>query len=132
AQAHDVDRVVVTGDLSNLALEQEFEHIISKLDAIQIPVTVIPGNHDAYTRGSVRQRRFEQMFAQFMQGERLGEQFEDFYPFVQRFDEVALTGVSTAHASLPLYAVGTVGERQLERLDRQLEALGREGLTRVV
>lgn len=132
AREHDVDRVVITGDLSNLALEQEFEHIVAKLDAIGIPVTVVPGNHDAYTRGSVRQRRFERMFARFMIGERFGDDFEDFYPFVQRFDEVALIGVSTAHASLPLYAVGTVGERQLERLDRQLEALGREGLTRIV
>jgi 3',5'-cyclic AMP phosphodiesterase CpdA len=132
AREHEVDRVVITGDLSNLALEQEFEHIVAKLDAIGIPVTVIPGNHDAYTRGSVRQRRFEQMFARFMDGERLGGDPDHFYPFVQRFGEVALIGVSTAHASLPLYAVGTVGERQLERLDRMLEALGREDLTRVV
>ncbi len=127
-----VDRVVITGDLSNLALEQEFEHIVAKLDAIGIPVTVIPGNHDAYTRGSVRQRRFEQMFARFMDGERMGEDPDHFYPFVQRFGDVALIGVSTAHASLPLYAVGTVGERQLSRLDQMLQGLEREGLTRVV
>lgn len=132
AHEHAVDRVVITGDLSNLALEQEFEHIVAKLDAIGLPVTVIPGNHDTYTRGSVRQRRFESMFARFMDGERLGEHPDDFYPFVQRFDEVALIGVSTAHASLPLYAVGTVGERQLERLDRMLDALGEQGLTRIV
>jgi 3',5'-cyclic AMP phosphodiesterase CpdA len=132
AREHAVDRVVITGDLSNLALEQEFEHIVAKLDAIEIPVTVVPGNHDAYTRGSVRQRRFEQMFARFMHGERHGEHPDLFYPFVQRYDEVALIGVSTAHASLPLYAVGTVGEAQLQRLDRMLEVLGREGLTRIV
>jgi 3',5'-cyclic AMP phosphodiesterase CpdA len=132
AHAHAVDRLVITGDLSNLALEQEFEHIVEKLDAIGLPVTVIPGNHDAYTRGSVRERRFERMFARFMEGERSGEQHDEFYPFVQRFGEVALIGVSTAHASLPLYAVGTIGERQLQRLDRMLEALDREGLTRIV
>ena len=32
-----VDRVVITGDLSNLALEQEFEQIVAKLDAIGVP-----------------------------------------------------------------------------------------------
>jgi 3',5'-cyclic AMP phosphodiesterase CpdA len=132
AREHTVDRVVITGDLSNLALEQEFEHIVGKLDAIGLPVTVVPGNHDAYTRGSVRQRRFERMFARFMDGERHSDDPEHFYPFVQRFGEVALVGVSTAHASLPLYAVGTVGQQQLERLDRMLDALGREGLTRIV
>ncbi|MFO7567351.1 MAG: metallophosphoesterase [Enhygromyxa sp.] len=132
AHAQAVDRLVITGDLSNLALEQEFEHIVAKLDAIGLPVTVIPGNHDAYTRGSVRQRRFERMFARFMDGERSGKEPDDFYPFVQRFGDVALIGVSTAHASLPLYAIGTIGERQLQRLDQILEALDREGLTRIV
>lgn len=132
ARGHAVDRVVITGDLSNLALEHEFEHVITKLDAIGLPVTVIPGNHDAYTRGSVRRRRFERMFARFMEGERLGEDDDHFYPFVQRFNEVALIGVSSAQASLPLHAVGSVGERQLSRLDQILEALGREGLTRIV
>jgi 3',5'-cyclic AMP phosphodiesterase CpdA len=132
AREHAVDRVVITGDLSNLALQQEFEHIVTKLDAIDLPVTVIPGNHDAYTRGSVRQRRFEQMFARFMEGERLGEDPEHFYPFVQRHGDVALIGVSTAHASRPLWAVGTVGERQLSRLDQMLQGLDREGLTRIV
>jgi 3',5'-cyclic AMP phosphodiesterase CpdA len=67
-----------------------------------------------------------------MDGERIGDDPEHFYPFVQRFGEVALIGVSTAHASLPLYAVGTVGERQLSRLDQMLQGLEREGLTRVV
>jgi 3',5'-cyclic AMP phosphodiesterase CpdA len=132
AREQAVDRVVITGDLSNLALEQEFEHIHAKLDAVGLPVTIIPGNHDAYTRGSVRVRRFERMLGRFMLGERLGDDPEHLYPFVQRFDEVALIGVSTAQASMPLYAIGTVGERQLSRLDQMLQGLGREGLTRVV
>ncbi|MFV8755868.1 metallophosphoesterase family protein [Nannocystaceae bacterium ST9] len=132
ARAQALDRVVVTGDLSNLALDEEFEHIVAKLEAIGLPITVIPGNHDAYTRGSVRKRRFERHFTPYMQGERLGEDDEHFYPFVQRFGEVALIGVSTAHASLPLYAVGTVGPAQLARLDQMLQALGSDALVRVV
>ncbi|WP_157595247.1 metallophosphoesterase family protein [Plesiocystis pacifica] len=129
ARDRAVDRVVITGDLSNLALEQEFEHIRTKLRAIGVPVTVIPGNHDAYTRGSVRNRRFEQMLDEFMAGER--SEGGD-YPFVQRYGDVALVGVSTAQASLPMYAVGTVGPEQLERLDGVLERLGAEGLGRIV
>lgn len=127
-----VDRLVITGDLSNLALEAEFEHIVAKLDTAGVPVTVVPGNHDAYTRGSVRHRRFEQMFARFMDGERFSGEDEHFYPFVQRHGDVALIGVSTAQASLPLYAVGTVGDSQLARLDQILQALEREGLARIV
>jgi 3',5'-cyclic AMP phosphodiesterase CpdA len=131
AREQQVDRVVITGDLSNLALEQEFEHIVSKLDAIGLPVTVIPGNHDVYTRGAERAGRFEAMLGQFMDGQRAGNG-ERFYPFVQRFGEVALVGVSTAQASLPLYAVGTVGTAQLERLDEILAQLDGEGLKRIV
>ena len=127
-----VDRLVVTGDLSNLALESEFEHIATKLDEARIPVTIIPGNHDAYTKGSVRSRRFERMLGRFMGSGTDVCDAPDFYPFVQRFDEVALIGVSSAHASLPLYAVGTVGQDQLGRLARILDALGAEGLTRIV
>lgn len=132
ARELEVDRVVITGDLSNLALEQEFEHINAKLDAIGRPVTVIPGNHDAYTRGAERARRFETILGHFMHGERAGDGHEQFYPFVQRHGEVALIGVSTAQASLPLYAVGTVGTAQLARLDQVLAQLGEEGLTRIV
>ncbi len=124
-----VERLVVTGDLTNLALESEFELVQRTLRAAPVPVTVIPGNHDAYTRGSVRAGRFESFLGEFMEGEREGAAP---YPFVQRFEGVALIGVSTAIASLPLYAVGRVGHEQLERLSAILEATGAEGRARVV
>lgn len=129
ARAHAVDRLVVTGDLTNLALESEFEHVRRRLDAAGVPVTVIPGNHDAYTRGSARARRFEHYLGAHMEGER--EPGSD-YPFVQRHGDVALIGLSTAIPSLPLYATGRLGEPQLQRLARVLGALGGEGLARVV
>lgn len=123
-----VDRLVITGDLTNLALEPEFVLVQSKLRAVGLPITVIPGNHDTYTRGSARSRRFEKYMIEFMEGER-----EDAdYPFVQRLGDVALIGVSTAIPSLPLVAVGRVGDEQLARLDRMLAKLGAEGLARVV
>lgn len=128
ARDYAADRIVVTGDLTNLALDSEFELVRAKLRGAGLPVTVIPGNHDAYTRGSVRSRRFEQFMAEFMAGERAAGD----YPFVQRHGDVALVGVSTAIASLPLFAVGEVGPAQLARLGAALAALGRDGLARVV
>ena len=56
ARREGVDRLVVTGDLTNLSLEPEFELVRAKLDGAGLPVTVIPGNHDAYTRGAERSR----------------------------------------------------------------------------
>ena len=128
ALEYAADRLVITGDLSNLALAPEFVLVRRKLREAGLPVTVIPGNHDTYTRGSVRERRFEVYLGEFMEGERS----EGDYPFVQRLNDVALIGVSTAIPSLPLIAVGRVGEAQLARLADALARTAAEGLARVV
>jgi 3',5'-cyclic AMP phosphodiesterase CpdA len=126
-----VDRVVVTGDLTNLALEPEFDLTRRKLDALPVPCTVIPGNHDTYTRGSARSERFERFLGHLMDGERLdGER----YPFMERYPSggVALIGLSTAVPTPPFDATGRCGAGQLERLGRLLAAAAREKLARVV
>src|SRR6186997_2662803 len=46
-----IDHIVVTGDITNLALEEEFRFARGFFDAIELgpsDVTVIPGNHDSY------------------------------------------------------------------------------------
>ena len=123
-----LDRFVVTGDLTNLALEAEFELCVEKFATIPVPITVIPGNHDTYTRGSEREQRFEHYLGRYMEGERESGD----YPFVQRFEDVALIGVSSAVATPPFDATGQCGAKQLGRLRRMLHALGEEGLARVV
>jgi len=129
-QANDLelDRFVVTGDLTNLSLESEFELCVEKFETIDAPVTVIPGNHDTYTRGSVRDQRFEHYMHPYMQGDRESGD----YPFVQRVGDVALVGVSSAVATPPFDATGHCGAQQLARLRRMLQSLGEEGLARVV
>lgn len=123
------ERLVVTGDLTNLALESEFALVRRKLDALSIPSTVIPGNHDTYTRGSVASERCEHYLGHHMDGERIDGHR---YPFVQRFDGVALVGLSTGMASAPLRAIGRLGEGQLSRLATVLEQLGNERRARVL
>lgn len=130
ARALSVDRMVITGDLTNLALESEFELVQQRLRSAQLEITVIPGNHDAYTRGSTRSRRFEHYLREFMEGERDPRGGD--YPFVQRFGDVALIGVSTAVATLPLYATGVVGDEQLARLDRVFADLAAKSVFRIV
>jgi 3',5'-cyclic AMP phosphodiesterase CpdA len=125
----EIERVVITGDLTNLALESEFEYVRRKLEALEVPATVIPGNHDTYTRAVVEGRVFERYFAAFMQGER--EPGTD-YPFLQRLGDVSLVGVSTAVATLPFFATGRVGQPQLERLRRMLRKERELGRVRIV
>jgi 3',5'-cyclic AMP phosphodiesterase CpdA len=122
------ERLVITGDLTNLALPSEFEHVRERLEAAGLPVTVIPGNHDAYTRAAVRDGLFERYLSTFMEGERDGAP----YPFVQKYDDVVLIGVSTGVVSLPLFATGVVGTAQLARLEHALEHAAAEKLARIV
>ena len=127
---HDAkpDHLVVTGDLTNLALEREFEAVRRILaEVVRMPkeqVSIIPGNHDAYTRGSAKSGRFSSFFHEFTASDRpalaaklpVGN-----FPFV-RFvgDDVALIGLSTAVPSLPMFAGGALGRPQLEALGRIL------------
>ena len=56
------DHVLITGDLSTTALADEFRDAraaLAPLLADPSRVTVIPGNHDRYTTGSVRHQQFE-------------------------------------------------------------------------
>jgi 3',5'-cyclic AMP phosphodiesterase CpdA len=129
ARALKADRLVITGDLTNLSLPSEFVHVRDRLDAAGVPVTVIPGNHDTYTRGAVRASLFERHLGRFMDGER---EPDTQYPFVQRFGDVVLIGVSTGIVSLPLFATGAVGPDQLARLEHVLAQAGAEKLARIV
>lgn len=125
----EVDRVVVTGDLSNLSLESEFALCQRVFEELPVPVTVVPGNHDAYTPGAVRQKLFERYMMPFMAGERHDDSI---YPFMAREGGVAFIGVSSAVATFPFSATGRVGRPQLERLTIMLRTAAAEGLARVV
>ncbi len=64
-----IDHVVITGDLSNLALEAEFELVRRFLDESRPAAGSDqrhPGNHDAYTAGAHRSRRFATTFAHYL------------------------------------------------------------------
>src|SRR6476469_6533516 len=69
ASAEDADHVVVTGDITNLALESEFEEARALLDALHADLTVVPGNHDIYLPSTHRDRRFPHHFGTFLQSD---------------------------------------------------------------
>ena len=121
--AHPVDHVVVTGDLTNLSLRPEFELARAILDEIRLgseQVTVIPGNHDVYTLGALQQKLFRQLLAPYASSD---GQHAVAFPIVRVRDEVAIVGLSTALPSPPPLADGWLGSSQLDRLDRVLGEL---------
>jgi 3',5'-cyclic AMP phosphodiesterase CpdA len=116
----DIDHVVVTGDLTNLALESEFAaahaFLRDELGLDPNRVSVIPGNHDAYTRGAYRSRRFERTFADYMTSDLPGASAmteRANFPFVRLRGPVAFIGLSTAVPRPPMMASGEVGKLQL-------------------
>jgi 3',5'-cyclic AMP phosphodiesterase CpdA len=122
-----VDHVVITGDLTNLALEQEFEAvnqlIEEELGLDAEHVTIVPGNHDLYTSGAMRARRFTRSFAPYLQSD-LPELAADMslgkFPIVKLRGSLAIIGMSSAVPRLPLIAAGELGMKQIEALARIL------------
>ncbi len=122
-----VDHVVITGDLTNLALEQEFvavrtlleEHL--GLDPKQI--SAVPGNHDLYTRGAMRDQRFTRYFHDYVASD-LPELCADIplgrFPFVKLRGPCAIIGLSSAVPRPPIMASGYLGKAQLDALARIL------------
>lgn len=65
------DHVLITGDLTTTAMPEEFEHAVAALGPLlHAPesATVIPGNHDRYTRAAAKGRQFERTFGRFAGG----------------------------------------------------------------
>ena len=131
-RTHNPDHIVVTGDLANIALREEFEAARRWLEMLGPPanVTVIPGNHDAYVPGA--HRHYLRLWAPWMSGDDAGPGEDTRFPFLRCRNGIALIGVSSAVASAPFMATGRIGSGQAEKLAVLLEAAGAEGLARIV
>ncbi|MFH1532781.1 MAG: metallophosphoesterase [Pseudomonadota bacterium] len=128
-----VDHVAITGDLSNLALESEFErvfHLIKLLGGYD-RVSVVPGNHDYYTGGAIAARRFEKFFHGFMyQG--YSDLKTVFYPYSKVLGDVVLVGLNSACHTTPPMSYGTLSAKQLDAADKILSSSRVRNLRKVV
>lgn len=122
-----VDHVVITGDLTNLALEQEFgavrDLLEKELGLSAEHVSIVPGNHDLYTRGAMRARRFTNFFQPWLASDlpSLGVDIDlGRFPFVKLRGPLAIIGMSSAVPRPPLVASGELGAAQIEALARIL------------
>jgi 3',5'-cyclic AMP phosphodiesterase CpdA len=134
------DHILVTGDLTNIALPAEFIAARRWLEELgpASDVTVIPGNHDACVR--IDWKHSLAHWAAYMSGSNASGASEEppssdaDFPFVRRRGGVAFIGLNSA-VPMPLTgtpAAGRLGAQQIARLRHTLAALGREGLFRIV
>lgn len=129
--AQGLDHVLVTGDITNLSLPGEFQRVSRLLRLLggYDRLTVIPGNHDVYTHGAERQRRFLSYFGEVLF--RDAGKASDF-PAIKDLGDVVVAGLCSAIATPPLMAYGRVSEAQLEALRTGLGAASNEGKYKVV
>lgn len=123
----EIDHVCITGDLTNLALEPEYalaKRVLEEdLGLDPKDVTVVPGNHDLYTRGALRSGRFGKYFAAYLVSD-LPELSVDLgigrFPVVKLRGPAAIIGLSSAVPRPPLVAAGELGRAQLGALAKIL------------
>lgn len=120
-RAQAPDHVAVTGDLVNIALESEFENAGRFLAQLGDPasVTAIPGNHDAYVPGALD--RFNLHCAPFLASDAVEGDARALYPVIRQRGPAVLIGLSTARASGPFMATGSVDAGQRMRMKAALE-----------
>ncbi len=125
AASKGADHVVVTGDITNLALESEYDDARWLLSGVarSVEVTVVPGNHDIYLPAIFHERQFAYHFGEFLESD-VPELALDLppgpFPCVKLRGPVAIIGLSSAVPRPPFIAAGFVGDKQLDALARVL------------
>ena len=130
----DVDHLVITGDVTNLALDEEFRfarELFGRFNLSPKDITVLPGNHDAYIQKGAT--HFTTHFGDYFACD---DDFKwadnDPWPMVRVRGNVALVGISTSLKTPWFTAYGKVGTKQLGRLADVLSDERLSGLNRVV
>jgi DNA mismatch repair protein MutS len=126
AAAAQADHVVVTGDITNLALEGEFDEALALFGDLgrRVEITVVPGNHDIYLPSIHRERRFPHHFGSFLESD-LPQYAIDLpagrFPCVKLRGPTAIIALSSAVPRPPFVSAGHVGAGQLQALAALLD-----------
>ena len=110
------DHILITGDLTTTSLEEEFRaahRALSTLACNPSSLTIIPGNHDRYTRGATRGRLFEKYFGEYSPA--------GGYPWLKWLAcDTAILGLDACRPRR-ISARGRIGAGQLEKAQELLD-----------
>lgn len=110
------DHVLITGDLTTTALPEEFadaREVLAPILSDPQRATVVPGNHDRYTRAATRGRLFERTFRPFLGAER--------FPWIRFADDrTAILGLDPCRPAIS--ARGRLPRTQREAAERLLDS----------
>ncbi|MCL2179448.1 MAG: metallophosphoesterase [Proteobacteria bacterium] len=119
-----VDHMVVSGDLTGYAMEEEFAEAAKLLEGWGLSpsrLTVVPGNHDCYARDSYA--LFAKHFGVLLQSDMPEYAKEGPFPLVHLLgEEAAIVGLKSSRLPfLPGASFGYLGRAQREGLEALLE-----------
>ncbi|MEE9345072.1 MAG: metallophosphoesterase [Methylococcales bacterium] len=126
------DHVVISGDLTHIGLDDEFDQVANWLPSIGFPeqVTIIPGNHETYIKST-----WHETFAKwhdYLAADSTPADSPVEFPTLRVRHPIALIGLNSAYPSAPFLATGKLGNQQLIKLGKLLEQTKQQGLYRVV
>ena len=131
--AHKPDHLAFTGDVVNIALDQEFTNAFNWLSNLADPrdLTMVPGNHDAYTEAGFS--NLLNNLSPFMLGDKanMADATPNF-PFVRYRRNIAIIGLSSALPTPVFQAWGELGAAQLAETAKILRQTREQGFARVV
>ncbi len=124
-----VQQLLITGDLTHIGLPQEFDEAAQWLRGLgqATDIALVPGNHDAYV--DIPWLEGLGHWQPYLESDNVQDEV---FPSLRVRDGIAFIGLSSACATPPLMASGTLGEAQLSRLARQLRDTAARRLFRVV
>ena len=118
-----VDLAICTGDHTALGTEDELaraRRAMNPFEALPLGLVTMPGNHDLYLPGAVRDRRFERHFADLLGGGIASFRTDELYPWVRFFgDHLAVVIVNSARPNpQPWRSSGRIPDAQIAGLRR--------------
>ncbi|GAB4524636.1 MAG: metallophosphoesterase [Amphiplicatus sp.] len=140
-RAQGCEAALISGDIVNLALPDEFARARAWLDRTfdGLPVYFAPGNHDAYVKTAWAQtlgRLGPQMVGRRPDDPTLRPpQDAGDFPYVARLGadgEIALIVANSSPPTAPGLATGALGRGQIERIEAALADAGRAGRLRIL
>jgi len=124
------DHIALTGDLVNIALDDEIAAARTWLETIGSPedISLIPGNHDAYVPGALEKAK--RAWTPFLLGDNSNGTVH--FPYVRKRGPLVIIALSTAVATAPFMATGTLGASQIAGASTLLREFSKPEYYRVV
>ncbi len=132
--ARGPDHLAITGDLVNLATDNEVDVATAWLEAVgdSLSTSVVPGNHDAYVPGAYDKVAVAWRDYMTSDDARRIRPDNGLFPYLRVRKNVAIIGISTATATPPFVASGYFGIPQARRTVELLQEAKQAGLFRVI